>query len=54
MPLSFLPYDATSTARLRGGGDLEYDPFKLPVVQGENENGGQPAETGVPQRAPGQ
>ncbi|GAQ91870.1 hypothetical protein KFL_008720050, partial [Klebsormidium nitens] len=29
MPLNFLPCDATSTARLRGGKDLEYDPFQV-------------------------
>ena len=37
MPLSFLPYDATSTARLRGGKDLEYDPFQVSAGEGENE-----------------
>ncbi|GAQ93463.1 hypothetical protein KFL_015500010, partial [Klebsormidium nitens] len=42
MPLSFLPYDATSTERLRGGKDLEYDPFQVSADQGESETAGLP------------
>ncbi|GAQ86295.1 hypothetical protein KFL_002810035 [Klebsormidium nitens] len=50
MPLSFLPYDATSTERLRGGKDLEYDPFPVLADQGESETAGLPKAL---EKAPG-